>query len=234
MKLHQLTPIIPVAIVATVGVTAPALANDHQDEVETVQEAARVLQSMLYDSDTEIPPNVFQGSEAVAIIPDVTQAGFIFGGRRGTGIMMIRQATGTWSKPAFVNVTGGSIGLQFGAKSTDLLLVFETQTALQDVIDGGDAFELGGNVTGTGGSAEETAVEATETSSVRAYSRSSGVFGGVTVEGGEFGFDDDKNAEFYGLPLVQPRDIFAGIYQGQTIDVPASARTSVREIQDLL
>jgi len=130
----------------------------------------------------------------------------LFGGRRGTGVLIRRFPDGRWSDPAFLNVTGGSFGLQFGASSNDVVLLFMSQTAIVKLL-GGD-FEFGGTVSGVAGPVGATPVEPVEArGDVLSYSRSSGFFGGVALEGGQLGFNDRLNEEFYSFPGVEPETV---------------------------
>lgn len=151
-------PFVALPTVAAVVVLTQTPAIAKSETTEIIQESTKVFQEMMLSSETQISPSVLRQSKAIAIIPDITQAGFIFGARRGTGVMLTRNRNGTWSNPAFINVTGGSFGLQVGAKSSDLVLVFPNKSSVDDVLSDG-LIELGGNVTGTAIEEEGTAVE---------------------------------------------------------------------------
>ncbi len=201
--------VIPVAASIVVAAHPPAFAETSAQK--TVTQATSIFTEMMNNPKTRIPAEQLRRSEAIAIIPKVVQAGFIFGGRRGTGVLMTHRADGTWSNPVFVNVTGGSVGLQAGAKSSDMVLVFPTRKGLDKVLTGG-SLELGANVTGTVGKAEGRAVSTVDDKSgsdkIYAYTRSSGVFGSAAFEGAELGLDNPKNKEFYGSNL-SPSQILA-------------------------
>jgi SH3 domain-containing YSC84-like protein 1 len=120
----------------------------------------------------------------------------------------VRDPGGPWSNPSFVSLTAGSFGLQFGAKSSDIVLVFKDRDVVNEFMTG--SLKLGGNVTGTAGPIESAPVSSTTGFGkvpVYTYARSSGLFGGVSLEGSELGFDKDRNSKFYGKPLT-PRQIF--------------------------
>lgn len=205
MKLHPFA-IAPMALVVCLSTVAPALA-DQEDGIEKVEDATQVFRSIMGDSDTRIPSSLLRTSDGIAIIPDVVQGGFFVGGRRGKGLMMVRQDDGSWSNPAFINLTGGSFGLQFGAKSSDIVLLFRDPEVIDDIMEGD--FEFGVNASGTAGPVGDSAVDPTETTGdILSYSRSSGLFGGVALEGGELGLDDDRNEDFYERRNVSLGDIF--------------------------
>jgi SH3 domain-containing YSC84-like protein 1 len=200
---------IPIVAAFAIALHAPAFAES--DTSNIVRDSAKVFTEMMNNPKTRIPAGQLRQSQAIAIIPSVVQAGFIFGGRRGTGVMMNHNANGTWSNPVFVNVTGGSFGLQVGAKSTDMILVFPRRNDLNKVIAGG-SLELGGNVTGTAGKSEGRATatldDKTGSDKIYAYSQSQGLFGSASFEGAELGLNDSKNKEFYGRN-ISPSQILA-------------------------
>jgi SH3 domain-containing YSC84-like protein 1 len=200
---------IPLAASVVVASHPPAFAESSTQK--TVTQSVAIFSEMMNNPKTRIPAERLRRSEAIAIIPKVVQAGFIFGGRRGTGVLMTHNADGTWSNPVFVNVTGGSVGLQAGAKSSDIVLVFPTRKGLDKVLTGG-SLELGGNVTGTAGKAEGRAISTLDDKSgsdkIYAYTRSSGLFGSAAFEGAELGLDKPKNKEFYGANM-SPSQILA-------------------------
>lgn len=201
-----------------------AMALESQEEV---QEAAKVFTEINRESKTRIPSSLLQRSQAIAILTNVTQGGFIFGARRGDGVILIRGSNGRWSNPAFITITGGSFGLQAGARSSDIILVFPSQTALQTVLTG--AFEFGGSVSGTAGPVGEQPVESLEGfdgDKVYTYSRSEGLFGGVTLEGSDLDDDDELNKEFYGQPVTTKQ-----IFQQSSLRAPVVVESLKRVLQ---
>ena len=173
-----------------------------------VEEAITVLEKIMSDPDKRIPAELLAQSEGIAIIPDVYQAGFIFGGRRGTGVMMVRYPDGTWSNPTFVSLTGGSFGLQVGAKSSDIILVFPSRETVNEVLS--RDYRLGGNITGTAGpeSTPGAAGERFSKNQIYTYSRSQGLFGGLTLNGSKLGLKKDRVQYFYGNDAITTRKIF--------------------------
>jgi SH3 domain-containing YSC84-like protein 1 len=208
MKLNVFVS-IPISASLMIAIHTPAFAES--DTQNIVRDSATVFTQMMNNPKTRIPARQLRSSQAIAIIPSVVQAGFIFGGRRGTGVMMTRTPEGTWSNPVFVNVTGGSFGLQAGAKSSDIILVFPGQKPLNKIISGG-SLQLGGNVTGTAikseGAAMKTLDDKMGSDKIYAYSRSQGLFGSASFEGAELGVNDSKNKEFYGRK-ISPSQILA-------------------------
>lgn len=194
---------------------------------EEVQESTKVFTEINRESKTQIPSSLLQRSQAIAILTNVTQGGFIFGARRGDGVILIRNPDGRWSNPAFITITGGSFGLQAGARSSDIILVFPSQSALQSVLTG--AFEFGGSVSGTAGPVGEQPVESLEGfkgDKVYTYSRSEGLFGGVTIEGSDLDDDDKLNKEFYGKPITTKQ-----IFQQPSLSAPVVVDSLKRVLQ---
>lgn len=222
---HLVLPLsLAVATTITATVTPPALA-DREDGIEKIEDVVEVFEEIMDDRDTRIPRSLIDSSVGIAVIPDLAQGGFIVGGKRGKGLLVVRQPDGSWSNPAFLTLTGGSIGLQVGGQSSDVILLFRDQDALEDLIDGD--FEFGVSASGTAGPVGDTALDAAETfGDVISYSRSSGLFGGVALEGGDLSFDDDRNEEFYDRKNITPEQIF----QGRNLNAPSA----VGELWDFL
>lgn len=198
------------ALSLIIGLATPAwadVAEEQEDAIEELNRSAEVFQEIATDPETQIPPSLLSSSRALVIITNMGQGGFIFGGRSGDGVMVMRQNDGTWSNPAFVTLGGGSFGLQFGGRNSDLVLLVRTQDAVRDILDGD--VELGGSVTGTAGPVGATVTDPAEADGdILIYSRSEGLFGGVTAEGTTIEFDEERNDAFYSLNNVSAYDIF--------------------------
>ena len=160
------------------------------------------------ESKNQIPKSVLQQAVAIAIIPNVVKAGFIVGGTRGSGVLVVRNNKGEWSNPAFVTLTGGSVGLQVGAQSSDVILIFNTKKSLEKAL--AQDFNLGGSVSGSAGPVGSTPVTGTSTlPDVWTYVRTKeGLFGGVSLQGTKLEIDDSRNAEFYEKPGITTKQIF--------------------------
>ena len=198
------SPIFPVA--------QPAIAQTskkpkNQNEINKVKSAMEVLKQMTEGDKKNIPASLIRRSRGIAIIPNIAQGAFIIGARRGKGIMVMRNADGSWGNPAFFSVTGGSIGLQVGGQSTDMILLLQTTRAVEAMKDGN--FDFGGSVSGAAGPLSEGAVDSLEKESdIYTYSRSKGLFGSVSVEGTELDFNKGNNEDFYNRPDITPQEIF--------------------------
>jgi len=179
-------------------------------EEKRVADAADVLDQLLRIPEKAIPPSLLARAYAVAVIPNVIKAGFVFGGRRGKGVIVVRQDNDTWSNPAFVTITGGSVGWQAGVASTDVILVFKTRKGVTDIADG--KLTLGADASIAAGPVGRQASVATDIqfeAEVMSYSRSRGLFAGVALEGSGVTMDRKANAAFYGSAEMTTEDIFA-------------------------
>ncbi|MVN22094.1 lipid-binding SYLF domain-containing protein [Mucilaginibacter arboris] len=146
-----------------------------------------------------IPKQLMQKTEGIIIIPGLINAGFVVGGKRGKGIAMIKNADGTWSNPVFLTMTGGSLGFQAGIQSVDLVLVFLDKTSLQNI--GKSSFTLGGDISVAAGPVGRNSSAGTDykmESEVYSYSRSKGLFAGISLSGSSLDIDQKANSSFYG------------------------------------
>ena len=179
-------------------------------EEKRVADASDVLDQLLRIPEQAIPPSLLSRAYAVAVIPNVVKIGFGVGARRGKGIIVIRQDDNSWSNPAFITLTGGSIGWQIGAQSTDIILVFKTRNGVDGISNGkltlgADASIAAGPVGRHTGIATDIAFKA----EVVSYSRSRGLFVGVALEGAGVTMDRKANAAFYNSMSMTPEKIFA-------------------------
>lgn len=178
-------------------------------EERRVADAADVLDQLLRIPERSIPPALLSRAYAVAVIPNVVKVGFGVGGRRGRGILVVRQDDRSWSNPAFITMTGGSIGWQVGAQSTDVILVFRTRKGVERIANG--QFTLGADASVAAGPVGRHTSVATDIrfqAEVVSYSRSRGLFAGVAFEGAGITMDRKANVAFYGSTEMTPEKIF--------------------------
>ena len=189
----------------------PAFAAHAEDPPLTrASNAVRVLDDIMQAPDKSIPQDLLRDARAIAVIPDMIKAGFIFGGRRGEGLISVKSPDGTWSNPSFISMTGGSIGFQAGVSSTDVVLVFRTQRGVDSIVRG--KFTLGADASAAAGPVGRTATAATDgqlKAEIYSYSRTRGLFAGVALDGSALRIDYDANEAVYG-PGMTPRRIFEG------------------------
>jgi lipid-binding SYLF domain-containing protein len=170
--------------------------------------ASQVLNDALGSPDEVVPSRLLERAYGIAVVPDVTKVAFFFGARRGNGVLVARDANGHFSDPIFVNLTGGSIGFQWGVQSTDVILVFTTKRSIDRIASG--QLTLGADASVAAGPVGRTASAGTNptlTAEVYSYSRSRGLFIGVALDGSALTIDDNADARFYDKGVVNAYDI---------------------------
>ena len=195
-------------LAAAALVVQPALSI--ASEASKLDEATAVLREIMSIPEKEIPPQLFRNAHGIAIIPGLIKAGFFVGGRFGTGVLSVNHG-GKWSPPVFIALTGGSFGLQIGAESTDIILVFKTARGIDAIRRG--KFTLGADIAVAAGPVGRHAEAATDVelkAEIYSYSRSRGLFGGIALEGAVLQIDRDANISSYGRKGSNPDDILAG------------------------
>lgn len=169
------------------------------DQDRTAQLASETLHDIAEIPEEGIPPALLTNAYAVAVIPRVIKAGLLFGGRYGTGLLTVRTANNEWSNPAFVELYGGSFGLQVGVQSTDVVLVFKHRKSIDDIVNGKVTLGADASVAaGPVGRRAEASTDAELQAEVYSYSRSRGLFAGVSLEGAIIQIDYPANDSFYG------------------------------------
>jgi lipid-binding SYLF domain-containing protein len=188
-----------------------ARAQQESDEAKRVSDAAAVFGEIMAAGDKAIPESIVGKAEAIAIFPGTIRAGFIVGGMRGRGVISARN-DGRWSPPAFLTLTGGSFGLQIGGAAADLILVINNRKGLETFVS--NQFKFGADAAVAAGPVGRDAQAATDLqlrAEILSYSRSRGLFAGVTVNGSTVRQDRDANQRFYGKPL-DSRQIILGSF----------------------
>jgi len=186
-------------ILATVVATqaAPALASAREEA--RLIEASGVLEELFAQRDTSIPEKLMARAYGIAVIPNVVKVAAVVGGRRGSGAMVVRDASGKFSDPIMVSLTGGNIGWQIGVQSTDIVLVFTTAKGVEGIADG--KLTLGADASVAAGPVGRAASAATDqnfTAEVYSYSRNRGLFAGVALDGSILNIDSKSNKGLYG------------------------------------
>jgi len=180
-------------------------------EIKKVDDAVRVLDEMMKESDKGIPQELFEKCAGIAILPNVIKAAYIVGGRHGNGILAVRGKDGRWTNPSFIGITGGSLGWQIGVESADVILVFRTSRSVENITRG--KFTLGadaGVAAGPLGRSAEASTDAQLKAEIYSYSRSRGLYAGLSVQGASLYVDGDANEQFYGMKGISPLAIFDG------------------------
>jgi lipid-binding SYLF domain-containing protein len=173
-------------------------ATDLSKETERMQNATKVVTTFA-NSDESIPQELLKQSEGLVIIPKMINAGLGIGGKRGKGVAVVKLPDGSWSNPVFITLTGGSFGFQIGVQSVDLVLVFKHKGVLTKVKNGD--FTIGGDISAAAGPVGRSSTASTDhtlEAEVYSYSRSRGLFAGISINGSNLAIDKSANANFYG------------------------------------
>jgi lipid-binding SYLF domain-containing protein len=154
-----------------------------------------------------------QKAEGIAVFPSLIKGGLIVGGQRGRGILSVRDSTtGAWSSPAFLTITGGSLGAQIGAQAVDLLLVIQNRRGLEQLV--GNQFKIGADASVAAGPVGRDASASTDIqmrAQILSYSRTRGLFAGVTLNGSTIRQDRDANDRLYGMGYRTGQIVFDGL-----------------------
>ncbi len=199
-------------------------AKSQDKEQDKIDASAKVLKDFSQMKET-IPQDLLKVTEGIIVVPKLINAGFVVGGKRGKGIAMVKLEDGTWSNPVFVTITGGSVGFQAGIQSIDLVLIFKSRETLQNI--GKGSFTLGGDISVTAGPVGRNSSASTDyklEAEVYSYSRSKGLFAGISLGGSAISVDQKANEEFYG------NDEDSKILFSNT----ESSSTSVQQLKDVL
>lgn len=179
---------------------AVASAQSDSEETERIRNAGAVIEEIMAARDKAIPTSVLTKAEAIVVFPSTIKGAFIVGAQRGKGIMSVRDRTrGTWSNPAFLTITGGSVGLQIGGQASDIILVVNNRRGLENLLK--NQFEIGGEASAAAGPVGRDTSASTDIqmrAEMLSYSRSRGLFAGVSLKGASIRQDQDSNEKFYG------------------------------------
>jgi lipid-binding SYLF domain-containing protein len=162
------------------------------------------------NSESPIPKDLVGKSQCIATVPGLMKGAFLFGGKYGRGFASCRKVTGGWSSPAAIAIEGGSFGLQLGGSSTDLIMLVMNGRGVDRLL--GDKFTLGGEAAVAAGPVGGTAsanTDALMTAEILCYSRTKGLFAGLSLEGATLRPDGGENKKLYGRE-VSNRDVLSG------------------------
>lgn len=208
------------AIGAIAFVTArPVVVRGETSENERIQKSVETLQELVKTPDDGIPEYILKRAEAIVVIPQLVKGGFVVGAEHGKGVMSIRTANG-WSNPTFVQITGGSVGWQIGVQSTSLVLLVMNRDGVQDLLD--SEFKIGADASvaaGPVGRSAEASTDAKMGAKILAYSRSKGLFAGLSLQGSALKDDKDANKDFYGHTMNAEQ-----VFEMKDMKVPASVK----------
>lgn len=211
----------------TTALTVGASAADMQKLDQRIEAAHLVLHELLTTPDKGIPDGIAAKATCVAVIPGYKKGAFLVGGQYGQGVVSCRTGHG-WSAPAFIQMTGGSFGLQAGGESTDLVLVTVTHDGFQRLLH--DKVKLGGDIAVAAGPVgRNSQASTTELANVGmlSYSRSKGVFAGIDLTGDVVNQNQEDTRAYYGKDISYETILTGGV------PIPASSQHFVRTVNEL-
>ena len=221
MKISKITGFFVAIILMCFSFSTAKSQGKEQDKIDA---SAKVLEDFSQMKGS-IPQDLLKVSQGIIVVPRLINAGFVVGGKRGKGIAMVKLEDGTWSNPVFVTITGGSVGFQAGIQSVDLVLIFKNRETLQNI--GKGSFTLGGDISVAAGPVGRSSTASTDyklEAEVYSYSRSKGLFAGISLGGSAISVDQKANEDFYG------NDEDSKILFSNT----ESSSTSVQQLKDVL
>lgn len=199
--------IIAFVMLFVLATSVPAWASEYS---ERAMNAAKVLTEVMQIPDNGIPDELMEHAVAVAVIPHMVKGAFGLGGTYGKGLVSHREPGGKWSAPSFIEIGGGSFGLQLGVQAADLVLVFTSDDGFKGLLDGKIKLGVDAAVAaGPVGRKAEVGTDVLLKSPVFSYSRSKGLFAGISLEGAAVTIDDSANKKVYGKE-VTGHDIMLG------------------------
>jgi lipid-binding SYLF domain-containing protein len=225
-----LITILTVAGLATAGAYAADKEAKANDRLEA---AADTVTDLMKASDKGIPQDLLNKAQCVVVVPGMKKAGFIVGAKYGRGFSMCRKAGGSgWSAPAAMRVEGGSVGFQIGASEQDIVLLVMNDHGMKHLL--ADKFTLGGDATAAAGPIGRDASAQTDAmmrSEMLSYSRSRGLFAGISLEGATLRPDEETNAELYGHATTNKEILTTGMKapEGAAKLETAMSRNSARQ-----
>ena len=184
----------------------------HTEKHELLNEAVEVLKEMQDAPDVSIPTKLLQKAKAIVVIPTLLKGGFMLGARYGEGVATVRNPyTGKWGPPSFITSAGASFGFQAGAQSIELVLLVMSERGIKGLLK--DKFTLGGDialVAGPVGRYAEAGADILMQGEIYSYSRSKGLFGGVSLKGTVVQPNEDKNRSYYGTRMTADQILMSG------------------------
>jgi lipid-binding SYLF domain-containing protein len=223
--LKKTTSLLLMGVMGMFGTYAFA-ASAREDSVDRLQRSVTVLHEIMTTPDKGIPEEVLSNAKCILVVPDLIKGGFVFGGKHGRGVATCRTAAG-WSAPAFVSVGGGSWGLQIGIEDVDLVMLVMNEQGLQHLLS--SKFELTGEGSVAAGPVGRHASAGTDwkmNTEMLTYSRSKGVFAGLTLEGAVVEQDNDSTHAIYGKHMM-----FRNVLSGKAT-TPRSADAFIKAVSD--
>jgi lipid-binding SYLF domain-containing protein len=203
-----------VSVVLALALSSLAPAMMAKEDVDNrLNSATDVITDMMNASDKGIPQDLINKSQCVVVVPGLKKGAFIVGAKYGKGFVMCRRASGTgWSAPAAIRIEGGSVGFQIGGSEEDVILLVMSQSGMNKLLK--DQFTLGGSAEVAAGPLGRDATAQTDAmmhAEMLSYSRSRGVFAGISLQGATLRQDTDTDADLYGKKITNREILEDGI-----------------------
>ncbi len=173
-------------------------ASGAEDSIERLRLSSETLQAMIHAPDKGIPEEVLNGAKCIVVVPHLVKGAFVIGGQHGRGIATCRTKEG-WSAPAFISVGGGSWGFQIGVEGVDLVMLVMNDHGLQRLLS--SKFQIGADASASAGPVgrhTSAGTDWTMKTEILTYSRSNGVFAGISLDGAVVEQDEDSTRAIYG------------------------------------
>ena len=191
------------ALIALLVAGAAQAAFAETAHMRRIRLSTDLINKMAKEQDADALADVIKSGKGVAIFPAVTKAGLGIGGQTGEGVVFLRQSNGRWTGPAFMGISGASIGFQIGVQSVGLVLVITNEQGLR-AFTGGNSFKLGADVAiaaGPVGRDTSAATDGRAKASIYSYSMSKGLFAGISIDGTVINQNRDANKAYWGRDI---------------------------------
>ena len=220
--------IMPMLLVGALALTTGHLwaASGTEESIERLRMSSDTLQAMINTPDKGIPEEVLSNAKCIVVVPHLVKGGFVIGGEHGRGVATCRTKEG-WSGPAFVCIGGGSWGLQIGVEGVDLVMLVMNDHGLQHLLS--SKFQVGADASASAGPIGRHASAGTDwkmDSEILTYSRSKGVFAGISLDGAVVEQDKDSTRAIYGSDPS-----FHAVLGGE-VPAPESTRNFLKAISE--
>ncbi len=199
-------------LIVTALALTPLMAMD-KESAQRLKESAAVFSEVMATPDKGIPQEMLENAHCIVIVPGLKTAAFIFGGKYGKGYLSCRNKSGSgWSAPGTVRIEGGSVGFQIGGSETDLIMLVMTKGGADKLLS--SKFTLGAEGSVAAGPVGRTATAQTDAqmhAEILSWSRSQGLFAGISLQGATLRQDLDDNASLYGKRLENREIVTSGM-----------------------
>jgi SH3 domain-containing YSC84-like protein 1 len=205
--------------------SSSAFAASKKEELQArINAAKEVIDEVMNAPDSGIPMNILEQATCVGVVPGLKKGAFVWGGQYGQGVVTCRTGKG-WSAPVFIRMAGGSFGLQIGGQSTDLVLIAVNERGFQDLLK--NKFKIGGDAAAAAGPVGRNTQASTDwkmNAELLTYSRSKGLFGGISLDGTSVSQNSEDTEVYFGAPHE-----FESVLKGE-VAVPSGAVPFVMDV----